>query len=84
MSEVINARIPPRVQEKLARYCAKRGVTRTEAVVKALDEYLDKETGGVSAWSLAVDLIPRKGVKALQAANARALARKAFRGTGAR
>jgi hypothetical protein len=84
MSDVINARIPPRVQEKLAKYCAKRGITRTEAVVKALDDYLDKETGGASAYALAVDLIPRRGVKELQSDNARALARKAFRGTRSR
>ncbi|HKA45944.1 MAG TPA: hypothetical protein VKF40_28400 [Burkholderiales bacterium] len=80
MSGVINARIPPRVEEKLARYCSRRGVTRTEAVVKALDDYLDKEDGGANAYSLAVDLIPRKGARELQSSNARALARKAFRG----
>ena len=79
MGKIINARLPPRVEEKLARYCARRGTTRTEAVVKALDDYLDKETGGASAYALAVDLIPRKGVKTLQSDNARLLARKAFR-----
>ena len=84
MSKIINARIPPRVEEKLSRYCARRGTTRTEAVVKALDEYLDKETGGASAYALAADLIPRKGVKALQSDSARALARKAFRGPRSR
>ena len=81
MGEVINARIPPRVEEKLAEYCAKRGVTRTEAVVRALDDYLDKETGGASAYACAADLIPAKGAKALQSANVRELARKAFRGS---
>ena len=79
MSEVINARIPPRVEEKLARYCARRGITRTAAVVSALDAFLDREAGGESAYALAVDLIPRKGVKELQSDKARALARKAFR-----
>jgi hypothetical protein len=81
---VINARIPPRVEEKLAEYCSRRGVTRTEAVVRALDEYLDKESGGASLYSLAVDLIPRKGAKKLQSANVRELARRAFRGPRAR
>jgi hypothetical protein len=84
MGDIINARIPPRVEEKLAEYCAKRGITRTEAVVRALDNYLDKETGGASPYSLAADLIPAKGVKELQSAKARALARKAFRGSRAR
>ena len=79
MSRMVNARIPPRVEEKLAKYCARRGITRTEAVVKALDEYLDKENGGANAYALAVDLIPRKGIKKIQSDNVRALARKAFR-----
>ena len=81
MSDVINARIPPRVEEKLAEYCARRGVTRTRAVVQALDEYLDKEGGGESPYSLAADLIPRKGAKELQSERVRELAAKAFRGS---
>jgi hypothetical protein len=84
MGETITARIPPRVEEKLAEYCAKRGTTRTEAIVRALDDYLDKETGGASPYSLAADLIPPKGAKTLQSGRVRALARKAFRGPRAR
>lgn len=84
MGDIINARIPPRVEEKLAEYCAKRGVTRTEAVVRALDDYLDKETGGASPYSLAADLIPRKGAGKLQSGKVRELARKAFRGPRSR
>jgi hypothetical protein len=84
MGRTINARIPPRVEEKLAEYCAKRGASRTEAIVRALDDYLDKETGGASAYALAADLIPAKGVKEIQSGNVRELARRAFRGKGAR
>ena len=84
MGETITARIPPRVEEKLAEYCAKRGTTRTEAIVRALDDYLDKDTGGASPYSLAVDLVPPKGVKEIQSGNVRELARKAFRGPRAR
>jgi hypothetical protein len=84
MSDIINARIPPRVEQKLTEYCAKRGVTRTEAVVRALDQYLDSETGGTSPYSLAADLIPPRGIKALQSDNVRELARKAFRGPRSR
>jgi hypothetical protein len=84
MSGVINARVPPGVEQKLAEYCAKRGITRTEAVVRALDQYLDRETGGVSPYSLAADLIPRRGAKELQSGNVRELARKAFRGSRSR
>jgi hypothetical protein len=84
MGRTINARIPPRVEEKLAEYCAKRGASRTEAIVRALDDYLDKETGGASAYALAADLIPAKGVKEIQSGGVRELARRAFRGKGAR
>ena len=80
MADTVNARIPQRIEQKLAEYCARRGVTRTQALVRALDRYLDQESGGASPYSLAADLIPAKGVKALQSGNVRALARKAFRG----
>ena len=81
MGDIINARIPQRIEQKLADYCAKRGVTRTQVVTSALDHYLDGETGGASAYSLAADLIPARGVKKLQSDNVRALARKAFGGS---
>lgn len=84
MADVINARVPPRVVQKLAEYCAKRGITRTEAVVRALDHYLDREAGGASPYALAVDLIPRRGAKQIQSANVRELARKAFRAPSSR
>ena len=81
MSAIINSRIPPRVEKKLADYCAKRGITRTEAVVRALDHYLDRDA---SPYSLAADLIPPRGVKEMQSGKVRELARKAFRGSRSR
>ena len=84
MSDIVNARIPPRIEQKLADYCAKRGVTRTQAVTHALDHYLDREAGGASAYSLAADLIPARGVRKLQSGKVRELARIAFRGPRAR
>jgi hypothetical protein len=84
MGTNINARLPLRVEQKLAAYCAKRGVKRSEAVLRALDQYLDQESGGVNAYSLAADLIPAQGIKDVQSDNARALARKAFRGSRSR
>lgn len=80
MGNTINARIPPRIEQKLAEYCATKGITRSEAVISALDEYLDRSSEGTSAYSLAADLIPAKGVPEIQSANVRELARKAFRG----
>ena len=84
MADVINARIPPGIEQKLADYCVKRGVTRTETVTRALDEYLNREAGGTSPYSFAADLIPARGAKKLQSGNVRELARKAFRGPRAR
>lgn len=84
MSSVVNARLPRRVEQKLADYCAKQGVTRSAAVVRALDRYLDEQAGGVDGYSLAIDLIPSRGAKALQSDQARTLAERAFRAPRAR
>ena len=84
MAPTLNARLPPRVEQKLAEYCAKRGIKRTEAVVRALDQFLDSETGGTNAYALAADLIPAEGIRTIQSENVRELASKAFRATRAR
>ena len=78
MANFITARIPPRVEQKLAEYCVKHGVTRSEAVVRALDQYLDAAAGGANAYSLAADLIPRRGTRRVRSDRVRELARKAF------
>lgn len=84
MADTINARIPPGVRQKLAEYCAKQGVTRSDVVVRALDRYLEQAGEGSNAYALAADLIPEKGAEKLQSGNARALARKAFGGPRSR
>ncbi len=84
MSRTLNARLPPRVEQELAEYCAKHGLTRTEATVRALDSYLDSQKSGADAYSLAADLIPKRGAPKLQSSSARKLARQAFRGPRAR
>lgn len=81
MADTLTARIPPRVEQKLAEYCARQGVTRTEALVRALDAYLDAQSGGSKAYTLAADLIPKRGAARLQSANVSKLARAAFRGS---
>ena len=84
MSRTINARLPPRVEQKLAEYCARSGVTRSQAVLRALEDYLDKAEGGAGPYALAADLIPGKGAPELQADRVRELARRAFRGSRTR
>ncbi len=84
MADTLTARIPSRVEQKLAEYCAQHGVTRTHAVVHALDDYLDRQSGDSDAYALAADLIPKRGAAQLQSATVRKLARNAFRGSRAR
>lgn len=84
MPDTLTARIPPRVEQKLAAYCVQHGVTRTDAVVRALDDYLDRQSGGSNAYALAADLIPKRGVAKLQSTAVRKLARDAFRGSRSR
>lgn len=84
MADILTARIPPRVEQKLAEYCTRQGITRTEALVRALDAYLDAQSGGGDAYALAADLIPRRGAAKLQSTDVRKLARAAFRGARAR
>jgi len=84
MADTLTARIPPRVEQKLAEYCVRHGVTRTGAVVRALEDYLDRKSGDSDAYALAADLIPKRGVAKLQSAAVRQLARGAFRGSRAR
>jgi hypothetical protein len=84
MAETLTARIPPRVEQKLAEYCARHGVTRTEALIRALDAYLDSQPGAGNAYALAADLIPKRGAPELQSSDVRKLARSAFRGSRAR
>jgi hypothetical protein len=84
MAEILTARIPPRVEQKLAEYCARQGITRTEALVRALDSYLDAQSGGANAYAIAADLIPRQGAVRLQSTKVRKLARSAFGGSRTR
>jgi predicted nucleic acid-binding protein len=77
MRSTVNARIPPRVEQKLAEYTTRRGVTRSQAVVRALDRFLDREMGGRDAYSLAADLIPAEGIARIQADRVRERARRA-------
>ena len=58
----------------------RRGLSRSETVVRALDPYPARAARAASADSLAADRIPARGAKALQSLAVRGLARKTFRG----
>jgi len=55
-------------------------VTRSQAVLRALEAYLDKAEGGAAPYALAADLIPAKGAADLQSDKVREIAQRAFRG----
>lgn len=53
----LSVRIPRRVEQELADYCAQNGISKSEAVKAALDKFLSAKSGEKSPYELAVDLI---------------------------
>ncbi len=45
----ISVRLPPRVEQKLAEYCAHAGLTRSEAIKRALERLFEQEAVPVLA-----------------------------------
>jgi hypothetical protein len=48
----LTVRLPLRVEEQLAQYCAKRRLTKSEAVKLALERLLAEGSGAPSAYEL--------------------------------
>lgn len=57
----ITVRLPPRVEQELADYCAAHKVTRSEAVKRALEQLLKRSAGQRSPYDLGKDFFERKG-----------------------
>jgi hypothetical protein len=53
----LSVRIPPRVEQELAEYCARNGVSKSDAVKDALDQFLSGKSGDRSPYELMKDLI---------------------------
>lgn len=53
----LSVRIPPRVEQDLAEYCARTGVSKSEAVKDALDRFLSGKTSEKSPYEVMKDLI---------------------------
>ena len=53
----LSVRIPARVEQDLAEYCARKGVSKSEAVKAALDQFLAAGGAEKSPYELAKDLI---------------------------
>jgi len=55
----ISVRLPPRVEQKLAEYCASHKVTRSEAVKRALAAMLEEGAAAASPYELGRELFER-------------------------
>jgi hypothetical protein len=52
----LSVRVPLRVEQELAEYCAKNKVSKSEAVNRALEEFLAAKKGTPSPYELGSDL----------------------------
>jgi hypothetical protein len=80
----LSVRIPPRVEQELAEYCARNGVSKSEAVKHALDQFLAAQTGAQSPYELGKDLFGAHTDEAPAediARDTKRLLRERFRGT---
>jgi len=55
----ISVRLPPRVEQKLAEYCVSHKVTKSEAVMRALEELLKGKEGKPSPFELGREFFER-------------------------
>lgn len=79
----ISVRLPPRVEQQLADYCVAHKVTRSEAVKRALEQWLAKSAGQPSPYDLGRDFFERKGTpKRDIGLQSKRLLREHFRGKG--
>ena len=53
----LSVRIPLRIEQELANYCARNGVSKSEAVKDALDQFLSGKKGAKSPYELMKDLV---------------------------
>lgn len=79
----LSVRIPPRVEQELAEYCARNKISKSEAVNRALEEFLVAKKGAPSPYELGHDLfgphtddVPSENV----ARDSKKLLRERFRG----
>jgi hypothetical protein len=78
----LSVRIPARVEQELADYCVKNGVSKSDAVKEALEQFLSGEGAERSPYELLKDLIgPERDEAASEdvARRAKKLLRERFR-----
>lgn len=55
----LSVRLPLRVEQKLAEYCASHKVTKSEAVTRAIERMLEATSGEASPYDLGRELFER-------------------------
>ena len=76
----ISVRLPPRVEQRLAEYCAHTKLTRSEAIKRALERLLDEEPAPVAASAAANRFIGSDKSPGSVADHTKRLLREHFRG----
>jgi predicted DNA-binding protein len=76
----ISVRLPPRVEQRLAEYCAHTKLTKSEAIKRALERLLDEEPTPVAASAGARSFIGSDKSPGSVADDTKRLLRKHFRG----
>jgi hypothetical protein len=79
----LTVRLPGRVEQDLADYCVKHGLTKSKVVKRALEELLAASAGKPSAYDLGKDLFgPHTDAAPAEdiAKNSKRLLREHFRG----
>ena len=76
----ISVRLPPRVEQRLAEYCAHTKLTRSEAIKRALERLLDEEPAPVAANAAAKRFIGSDKSPGSVADHTKRLLREHFRG----
>ena len=76
----ISVRLPPRVEQRLAEYCAHTKLTRSEAIKRALERLLDEEPAPVAASAAAKRFFGSDKSPGSVADHTKRLLREHFRG----
>ena len=76
----ISVRLPPRVEQRLAEYCAHAKLTKTEAIKRALDRLFEEEPTPAADNAAARRFIGSDKREGDVARNSKRLLREHFRG----
>ena len=76
----ISVRLPPRVEQRLAEYCAHTKITKSEAIKRALERLLEQEPAPVGASATARKFIGSDKSPGDVAEHTKRLLREHFRG----